>query len=52
MSDPQQPEDDTGGGGPREESDATSEADAGLTGDEGVGTAQPAIAHDDDPDDD
>lgn len=33
--------------GPRREADETTEADAGLTGDEGVQTTQPAPARDD-----
>ena len=47
MSDERTTDDDQGTGGPRHEADETSSADAGLTGDEGVGAAQPAPAHDD-----
>lgn len=36
--------------GPRQESDATTESDAGMTGDEGTQPAQPAAARDEDGD--
>lgn len=52
MSDEPTTDDDAGDGGPRQEADDTSSADAGLTGDEGIGqAATPAIAHDDDGED-
>ncbi|HSJ46833.1 MAG TPA: hypothetical protein VK923_19335 [Euzebyales bacterium] len=47
MSDERTTDDDTGDGGPRHEADETSSADAGFTGDEGVGSARPAPARDD-----
>lgn len=53
MSDEPTTDDGPGDGGPRHEADETSSADAGLTGDEGIGqAATPAIAHDDQADGD
>lgn len=43
MGDDHTTDDAPGDAGPRHESDDTSASDAGLTGDEGVGTARPAI---------
>lgn len=55
MGDDHTTDDAPGDAGPRHESDDTSASDAGLTGDEGVGTARPAIPdgdRDEDEDDD
>lgn len=55
MGDDHTTDDAPGDAGPRRESDDTSASDAGLTGDEGVGTARPAIPdgdRDEDEDDD